>query len=114
MARPMFSMTVLALAAAMATGADGEEVTASDTAGLRRAVAGAKPGRTILIAPGTYEGGLTARRLRGQPGSPITLRAADPQRPPVFRGGSYGIHLSGVAHLELHDLILAYVWGGAS
>lgn len=111
MARPMISMTAIALVAVMAATADGEDLCASDDAGLGRAVAGAKPGTTVLIAPGNYRGGFAARGLRGEPGSPITLRASDPRRPPVFRGGPYGLHLSAVAHVELRDLIVERVAG---
>jgi hypothetical protein len=86
-------------------------VTVADDHGLRRALGDAGPGTTIRIAPGAYQGGLAARGLRGEPGSPITLRAADPQRPPVFRGGSTGIHLSDVTYFELHDMIVERATG---
>ena len=82
-------------------------VTVADTDGLRRALAEAVPGTTIRIAPGTYRGGLSARGLRGEPGRPIILAAADPGRPPVFEGGDSGLHLSDPAHVELHDLVVA-------
>ena len=81
-------------------------LTVSDTAQLRRALAEAGPGTTIRIAPGTYRGGLSARGLRGEPGRPIILRAADPERPPVIEGGGSGLHLSDPAHVELHDLVV--------
>jgi len=42
-----------------------------------KAVQQAKPGTTILIAPGTYQGGLNFNRLRGEQNKPITLAAAD-------------------------------------
>ena len=86
-------------------------VTVADTDGLRRALADAVPGTTIRIAPGTYRGGLSARGLRGEPGRPIVLAAADPERPPVFEGGDSGLHLSDPAHVELHDLVVAGVRG---
>jgi hypothetical protein len=35
------------------------------------------------------------------------LAAADPKRPPVFRGGGTGMHLSDPVHVELHDLVFA-------
>lgn len=74
--------------------------------GLRRALADAAPGTTIRIAPGTYRGGISARGLKGEAGRPIVLAAADPERPPVFEGGNVGLHLSGVAHVELHHLAI--------
>ncbi|MBA3312814.1 MAG: right-handed parallel beta-helix repeat-containing protein, partial [Planctomycetaceae bacterium] len=82
------------------------DVSVSDDAQLRRAVSGAEAGTTILIAPGSYSGGISARGLRGEEGRPIVLRAADPEHPPVFEGGGSGIHLADVSDLELHDLIV--------
>ncbi len=107
--RPHMIVTLgLALTVPPATGG---EIAVADDQGLRRALADAKPGTTILIAPGIYEGGLTARGLKGEPGSPITLRAADPRRPPVFRGGTFGVHLSAVEHVEIHDILVEAVAG---
>ena len=73
---------------------------------MREALAQARPGETIRIAPGDYRGGVTGQGLRGEPGKPIILKASDPKRPPVFKGGTTGLHLSRVSHLELHDLIV--------
>lgn len=73
---------------------------------LRDAVAKAKPGAKILVAAGTYEGGLYLENVRGQSGKPIVIAAADPKNPPVFRGGGNAIHLSRVEHVELHDLVV--------
>jgi hypothetical protein len=87
MTRRLAAMLILVLATCRVPVLGDEAVTVDSVDQLRRAVAGAKPGTTVLIAPGTYEGGLSARGLRGEPGSPITIRAADPRRPPVFRGG---------------------------
>ncbi|MFO0893090.1 MAG: right-handed parallel beta-helix repeat-containing protein [Isosphaeraceae bacterium] len=74
---------------------------------LRAALARVKAGETILIASGRYPGGFFVRGLRGRPGEPIVLRAADPDHPPIFEGSTGAFQLSGVAHVELHDLILA-------
>ncbi len=74
---------------------------------LREALARAQPGACIRLAPGDYAGGVFAANVRGAPGKPIVLCAEDPQRPPVFRGGATGLHLSGVEHVELHDLSFA-------
>ncbi|WP_337177564.1 right-handed parallel beta-helix repeat-containing protein [Paludisphaera sp.] len=81
------------------------DVEATDDAGLRRALAEARPGTTIRVASGDYAGGVFARDLRGEPGRPIVIRAADPDRPPVFRGGNSAFHLSRVSHVELRDLV---------
>jgi hypothetical protein len=86
-------------------------VTVSDAEQLRRALAKAAPGTTVRIAPGNYRGGVSARGLRGEAGRPIVLKAADPERPPVFEGGSTGLHLSDPSYVELHDLVVAGVRG---
>ncbi|WP_165250430.1 right-handed parallel beta-helix repeat-containing protein [Paludisphaera soli] len=80
------------------------DVDVSTPAQLRRAVAEARPGTTIRVAPGRYAGGLYFERLRGEPGAPIVIRGADPKRPPVFEGSSFGFQMSRVAHVELRDL----------
>jgi hypothetical protein len=89
----------------------GVTITAADDDHLRRALAEAVPGTTIRIASGTYRGGLFARGLRGEPGKPIVLAAANPGRPPVIEGGNYGLHLSDPAYVELHGLVIAKIRG---
>ncbi|MDG3002566.1 right-handed parallel beta-helix repeat-containing protein [Paludisphaera mucosa] len=83
------------------------EVDVADDAQLRKALAEARPGTTIRIAPGRYAGGGFVRELRGEPNAPILIRGADPKRPPVIQGGTFGLQLSRVAHVELRDLIVA-------
>jgi hypothetical protein len=85
----------------------GETVHVETRDELQRAVAEARPGTTIAIAPGTYNGGLAFTDLQGEEGKPIILAAADPAQPPVILGGNLCLHLSDVAYVELHDLILA-------
>jgi len=80
--------------------------TVKDDATLRRALASAGPGTTILIAPGTYRGGLTAAGLAGKKGKPIVIAAADPKKPPVISGGNTGVHLAGAAWVEIRDLVI--------
>ena len=61
----------------------------TDTDGLRRALAEAEPGTTIRIAPGTYRGGLSARGLRGEPGSADqSWRRPTPSGPPSSGGAT--------------------------
>jgi hypothetical protein len=60
----------------------------------------AKPGTTILIAPGTYEGGVYAENLRGTREQKIVIRGADPGRRPQFTNW----HLSKVSHLEISHI----------
>ncbi|MCE9606168.1 MAG: right-handed parallel beta-helix repeat-containing protein [Planctomycetia bacterium] len=73
---------------------------------LEQAVAEARPGTTIAIAPGTYEGGLAFSRLQGTQDRPIVLAAADRMRPPIISGGNSCLHLSDPAYVELRDLVL--------
>lgn len=73
---------------------------------LRQAAQKAQPGTTILIAPGTYRGGLSFARLRGEKGKPIVLGALDEKRPPVFKGGTSCFHLTDPSYVELHNLVL--------
>jgi hypothetical protein len=92
-----------ALAALLASPIQGS-VTVSSARELGAALDGVKPGSRILLAPGVYEGGVHAARVRGKEGKPVVIAAADPKNPPVFRGGAAGLHLSEVEHVELRDL----------
>ncbi|OYU99409.1 MAG: hypothetical protein CFE26_25715, partial [Verrucomicrobiales bacterium VVV1] len=65
----------------------------------------AQPGDRLLLAAGTYGGGFHFPTVRGAPGWPIIIAAADPKNPPVFRAAKTGLHLSNPAHVELHDLV---------
>jgi hypothetical protein len=73
---------------------------------LRDAVAVARPGERILLAPGRYPGGFLFPRLRGEAGKPIVIAAADSANPPIFSGGSTAIHLTDPEHVELRDLLI--------
>jgi hypothetical protein len=81
------------------------EVTVSNVAEFREAAANAKPGTRILVSPGTYTGGFHFSNLRGRPGEPILIRAADPSNPPVF-SGTTGLQLSGPEYVELENLVI--------
>ena len=98
--------TTLLLAACLATQAAEQRVAVSDEAGLRRALAAPRPGTAILVAPGEYRGGIGAAGIHGTAEQPITIAAADPTRPPVFRGGKECLHFSAVSHLVLRGLVL--------
>jgi hypothetical protein len=78
---------------------------------LVRALADAKPGTTILVAPGTYRGGLSRSGLAGTKEHPIVIAGADPKNPPVIEGGGSGLHLSSPAHVELRDVVFAKATG---
>src|SRR5262245_12610683 len=78
----------------------------SDAAGLRRAVAAAKPGDTILVAPGDYADNFHFRGAHGTAKAPIVVAAADPGKPPRFVGKRAPLHFSGASYLELKDLAI--------
>lgn len=63
----------------------------------------AAPGSVLVLAPGDY-GSLNLRRLKGAPGAPVTLVAADTDRPPRFER----MDLREVAHLVLERLHFDY------
>ncbi len=88
-----------------------ETVTVNTRSQIVAAVEQAKPGTTILIAPGTYQGGLHFNGLQGREGKPIILRAADPTDQPIFQGNNSCFHLTDPVFVELHNLILTKASG---
>jgi hypothetical protein len=82
-------------------------VTVKDSQEFQHAVEQAKSGTKILMAPGNYPGGFNFRDVKGEPGKPIVIAAADQNHLPVIQGGGNCIHLSNVAYLELHNLIMS-------
>ncbi|MGC4043055.1 MAG: right-handed parallel beta-helix repeat-containing protein [Armatimonas sp.] len=71
---------------------------------LLRALKSAKPGTRLTLTPGEFASGLFVNNIQGAAGKPIVIEAADPKRPPVFRGRGNGMQLSEVAYLELRNL----------
>jgi hypothetical protein len=84
-----------------------------DADGLRRAVAAAKPGDRILLAPGEYRGNFHFTNVHGAAGRPVVIAAANPDRPPRFVGDAICLQFSGASHLELCDLVLTGPKGNA-
>jgi hypothetical protein len=82
------------------------QIRVQDVPGLRQAVAQAQPGTAILLAPGTYPGGLYFESLKGEAGRPLVIAGADPQDPPVIQGGTEGLHLVEPAYVELRHLVI--------
>lgn len=82
-----------------------EEIHVSNRDELVDALARAKPGTTIAIAGGVYQGGISQAKLTGTIESPIVIAAADAKNPPVVEGGGSGLHLTSPAHVELRDLV---------
>jgi len=85
-------------------GADENEIRVGASAQLRAAVTHLAPGTTLLLEPGVYEGSLYLRNVAGKEGAPVVIQGADPNRPPVFRGGGTALHLSGCRHVMLKYL----------
>lgn len=85
------------------------DVMVGNASELRTAVAAAEPGTRLLLAGVEYLGGFHFANVRGKENEPIVLAAADPQRPPVFRTGSNGLHFSNPAYLELRDLVFTKI-----
>jgi hypothetical protein len=84
----------------------GREIRVSTREALQQSLVNARPGDRILVAPGEYSGGLTARNLRGERQRPIVIAAADSQAPPIFAGGGAAFHLSSPVYVELRDLVI--------
>src|SRR5262245_53629915 len=82
------------------------DVDVKDADGLRQAIAQAKPGTRILLAPGAYRGSFFFSNVHGAPDRPIVIAASDPKNPPQFLGASECLHFAEVSHLELRDLVL--------
>jgi hypothetical protein len=86
--------------------AEQDIVTVDTRESLIEAVRRAVPGTTVRVAPGTYRGGLSFDRLRGEEGRTIVIAALDENDPPVFEGGGSGIHLRRPVHVELRNLVI--------
>lgn len=95
-----------AIPGATAGDAGSPAVVVRDGGQLAAALGRAGPGTRILLAPGTYRGGIYAGLLRGAPGRAIVIAALDPRRKPIIRGGGEGMKLADPAHIELRDLII--------
>jgi hypothetical protein len=80
-------------------------VRVADDGALRAALRAARPGTVVLVAPGTYAGGHRLEGLAGTDASPVEIRGADPERPPLFTGGgATAFHLSACRRVTLAHL----------
>lgn len=98
----LFFSLVLAWATILC-GAD-RVVDVDTDAGLRVALAEAKPGTRIRIAAGDYRPNVSVRNLHGTESEPIVIESGDPKQPPTFRGGTTGWHLVDCSCLTLRNL----------
>lgn len=71
----------------------------ANDAELAKALGGLTPHTTIRIGPGTYRGAWSVSGV-----DHLTVEAADPAHPPVFKGGSQAWHFSRCSHLTLRHL----------
>ena len=97
----MLARLLVVLAVALPVCAQAAVQRVGDTDALRKALAEAKPGTTILVAAADYRG-FSVANVRGTTAAPIVVRAEDAARPPRFTGA---VQLSDVEHIELADLV---------
>jgi len=96
----------VALVFALPVIAQETRVAVTDDATLRRALAAAKPGSRIVLAPGKYRAGLEIINVRGSADKRLVIEAADPKDKPVIEGGRLGIHVRGCAYVTLRNLVV--------
>lgn len=99
----MFVLTMLLNSALVANAA---EIRVNTTEEFAVALRQAKPGTTILLAGGSYQGGFSSRALRGTKEKPIIVAGADAKDPPVIKGGDSGLHFSSPEFLEIRDVVI--------
>ncbi|MBT8045394.1 MAG: right-handed parallel beta-helix repeat-containing protein [Verrucomicrobiae bacterium] len=88
----------------LACSAIGKQITVTDDAELKSAIAAVKPGNVIKIAPGKYRGGIYLTNIKGTPEATITIEGANLKKPPRFTGGSEAFHLSDCEYIILRNL----------
>ena len=90
------------------------DITVHNSAELSNALRKSQDIETILLAPGEYTGGIYIRDISGWADAPITIRAADPNNPPIFsKGGGQAIHMADCSHITLaHIRIRGYPGNG--
>src|SRR5262245_10034727 len=74
--------------------ASADVVQVRDAASLKAALSKLTPETTLRIAPGEYPGGHEVRDVAN-----LTIEAADPDKPPHFKGGSCAWHFSNCSGL---------------
>lgn len=83
-----------------------EDIRVADDGGLRKALAELKAGDIIVLAPGTYAGGLRLDGVHGTADAPMVIRGADADRRPVIQGGVNGMHFSRISYLAIENLVV--------
>ncbi len=83
----------------------GQEVRVRDSAELRAALQHLTPGTTVLLNPGVYQGGLYLASVTGTEDAPVVIQGADPNVPPVFKGGGgQAFHFADCSHFLLRNI----------
>ncbi len=86
------------------SGLGAAEVRVADSAAFRQAVQELTPGTTLLLEPGTYDGGISLHDVAGTEQAPIIIQGAEPNHPPVFRKGGTAFHLSDCRYVTLRNV----------
>jgi hypothetical protein len=95
-------MTVLVAFLSLQAG----EITVGSASELRAALSSAKPGTTILLSPGTYDGGLHFANVHGTEKSPILIRGKSDLNPPRFLGGGSALQFSDISHVTISNIVI--------
>lgn len=93
------SVWFLAVLLVSLTTASADVVHVRDAASLKTALSKLTPETTLRISPGEYPGGHEVRDVAN-----LTIEAADPDKPPHFKGGSFAWHFSNCSGLKLRQL----------
>jgi hypothetical protein len=85
---------------------EAEEILVSSPSQLQSEIRRLTPGTTLLLAPGTYTGGIYLENISGTDAAPIVIRGIDPNNPPVFSGGGQALHLADCSYVTLSNLVV--------
>jgi len=103
---PVWTVLALSLVGRGARAAEDEKVVrVADRAALVAAIKGAGPATRILLAPGSYPGGMYFKGVKGAKDRPVVIAAADPKKPPVIQAGYSAFQFSGAEYLELRNIV---------
>ncbi|HNS19525.1 MAG TPA: right-handed parallel beta-helix repeat-containing protein [Sedimentisphaerales bacterium] len=83
----------------------GQEIRVDGSSELRAVLGHLMPGMTVSLQPGVYEGGLYLSNVAGTENAPIVIQGAEPNVPPVFRGGGgQAFHFADCSHLVVKSI----------
>ncbi|HRK22903.1 MAG TPA: right-handed parallel beta-helix repeat-containing protein, partial [Fimbriimonadaceae bacterium] len=94
-------MSALLLALILVANQDPSIVRVTTRAEFQMALRDAKPGTKIIVARGTYKGGLFAENIHGTKERPIVISTTEGAE---IEGGVNGLHLSRVSHIRIENL----------